>query len=354
MNASSAPLGVHLVGSICGASSASQAFQKCITSFPHRLRRLPDGEAAHRSTFVGWQTNIFKATPAALCKYDEQWNIIPEPPPSEVEVQEIVEGMPPIKPGYDDYALESYAEFKRLKGDGTIPKGVKFQVCLPSVFCVMGLLRPSFKAAIEPLYTDALLNCLRRIEAEIPHDELAVQVDIAGEPSMLEVGPGTKIWNFELYWEGDRYTGIVDRIAMFVGSVSKDVDVGLHICYGDQGHKHFVEPKDTSLIVMLANGISEKVDRPINWIHLPVPKDRYDEEYFEPLRELDFGIEQELYLGLVHAKDKEGTEKRLKTAQKVLRGRAFGISTECGLGRTAVDDFDSIAEISTFLSSPVE
>lgn len=51
--------------------------------------------------------------------------------------QEVDEGIEQLKKagintGYDDAAIESYAIFKRLREEGIIPQGVRFQVGLPS------------------------------------------------------------------------------------------------------------------------------------------------------------------------------------------------------------------------------
>jgi hypothetical protein len=97
--------------------------------------------------------------------------------------------------------------------------------------------------------------------------------------------------------------------------------------------KHFIEPVDLSKAVSLANLISKASPRPLNWIHMPVPKDRDDGAYFSPLQELARGPSTELYLGLVHAGDgAAGTVRRMKAASAFASG--FGIATECGMGRS--------------------
>ncbi|KOC16495.1 hypothetical protein AFLA70_261g001571 [Aspergillus flavus AF70] len=84
---------------------------------------------------------------------------------------------------------------------------------------------------------------------------------------------------------------------------------------------------------------------------MPVPKDRDDSAYFEALSQLDVGGDVELYLGLVHANDTEGTRRRIRTAQSVVR--RFGVTTECGMGRTPTDELNSILQISRDLTSLV-
>jgi hypothetical protein len=62
-----------------------------------------------------------------------------------------------------------------------------------------------------------------------------------------------------------------------------------------------------------------------------VLKDRVNKEYLEPLKRIEVRNrgETELFLGLVHTGDVEGTRKRIKTTEKVLGDRFFRVSTEC-------------------------
>ncbi|KAB2580748.1 hypothetical protein DBV05_g445 [Lasiodiplodia theobromae] len=348
------PQGVHLVGSMCGAPTAAAAFDSALSSFPGRLRRLPDGEPAHRGTFIGWQAGTFAHTPALLRAYDAHFNALPQPPISPAEAAAVVAAMPkPLRPGYDDAALESWEVFKGKKERGEVPRDARFLVCLPTPFAVLCLVRPEFQELVEPLYEEALVDgCLRRIMEVVPREELAVQWDVAAEPMALErvFEPHFEPW----FGSGDEemFEGLVDRVARMVGKVGEGVEVGIHVCYGDMGHKHFVEPKDMGLMARVVREIKRRATRDIDWVHMPVPKDRDDEEYFAPLRSLELG-KTELYLGLVHAHDKAGTEKRVKTAQTVLGSCGFGVATECGLGRTPVEDLASIAEISCRIAEPV-
>lgn len=130
-----------------------------------------------------------------------------------------------------------------------------------------------------------------------------------------------------------------------VDAVDKDVDVGVHLCYGDHRHKHFTEPMDMGLMVDVALAVIKGAKRQLNWVHMPVPKSRTDEAYFSPLKRLVLELgTTTLFLGLVHAGDEKGTRERMKTAEKFVRD--FGVATECGMGRTPPGDLDSILEIS--------
>ena len=81
----------------------------------------------------------------------------------------------------------------------------------------------------------------------------------------------------------------------------------------------------------MANALTGAVARPITYIHMPVPVNRDDDAYFEPLRGLRLGAQTELYLGLVHADGVEATNRRIAAAAKAVAD--FGIATECGIAR---------------------
>ena len=69
---------------------------------------------------------------------------------------------------------------------------------------------------------------------------------------------------------------------------------------------------------------------------MPVPRDRDDNPYFEPLQGLAIG-DTKLYIGLIHYTDGvEGAMRRLETFRNHYNGD-FGVATECGWGRRPQD-----------------
>jgi hypothetical protein len=78
--------------------------------------------------------------------------------------------------------------------------------------------------------------------------------------------------------------------------------------------------------------IERPAKRTIQLVHMPVPRARTDDAYYEPLADLDLLPETKVALGLVHYTDGvDGTRKRIAVAEKY---RAeFAVSTECGFGR---------------------
>jgi hypothetical protein len=85
-------------------------------------------------------------------------------------------------------------------------------------------------------------------------------------------------------------------------------------------------------MVEFANRLAQRIARPVQLVHMPVPRNRSDDAYFAPLKRLKLRPETELCLGLVHHTDGvEGTRRRLETAKR--HAKDFSIATECGFGR---------------------
>jgi hypothetical protein len=162
---------------------------------------------------------------------------------------------------------------------------------------------------------------------------------------MIETTQGRLNDPYYAAWFSDVESGILDRIICLASTINQEVNIGFHLCYGDMGHVHFVQPEDTRVLVNLANSIIENVSpvHAVKYIHMPAPKERQDKAYFAPLANLHLG-DTKLYLGLLHPNDHLGTKARIEAANEVLAGN-FGVASECGLGRTPKNDFDSIIEI---------
>ena len=73
--------------------------------------------------------------------------------------------------------------------------------------------------------------------------------------------------------------------------------------------------------------------RTIDFLHIPVPRDRTDDPYYAPLKDFRRPKGTKLYLGLLHHDDDAGDSKRLAVARRHVAGE-FGLSAECGWGRT--------------------
>ncbi|KAL2068307.1 hypothetical protein VTL71DRAFT_16405 [Oculimacula yallundae] len=336
------PRHVHFLGSVPLAST-EDVFKRLCSTFPDQLLRIPDGETGKRNGFVRWQESIFEGSNIRVKSHT--------PADQEPRTRNTAESSVDLSPRYDDYAIDSYKIFCRLRDQGIIPQGVRFQVALPTpVNVICCIVHPEDQVRAEPLYEAALLSSLRRIQDSIPSHDLAIQWDLAIEFALLEFSqletqPDWKPLFVTGPWFAPLKEGLVERIVRLAGHVDEGVEMGFHLCYGDAQHQHFIQPKDTSLLVDMANRISSGVKRDINWIHMPVPISRTDEEYYAPLKSLHLGDRTELYLGLVHGGDETGTQKRIAVASRFVDD--FGIAAECGMGRTGYKEFEGVMHVLT-------
>lgn len=331
MSSSQAAHEVMFVGSIA-LPDASTVFETIGRKFGSHVRRIPDGETGERLGWMEWQAGVLAANPlleAAPSDGDwrnatapDQWKqrtwfrLKPGANPKELMLDDV---------GYARNAINSYREFAAHKRRGNIAPDVRFMVAIPSPYNLINYhFAPDQRADVEPAYVTALLAEVDRIAAEIPNDQLAIQWDCAQDMQAYD-GARTP-------WFDDTEDGIEKRLVELGERVPKDVELGYHFCYGSFGGRHFVEPKDMGAMVRLANALSSRMSRSIEWFHMPVPIERNDDAYFAPLAGLNLPSGCRLYLGLIHDSDGlAGTQKRIAAAERYIKN--FGIATECGFGR---------------------
>jgi hypothetical protein len=220
--------------------------------------------------------------------------------------------------------MESWRLFERLQKAGVIPAGVKFQISIPTPIApTYNNMVPGDRPALLPALTQSFINEVAKIAKSLPKERIAIQWDVCQEVLACE----------GYYEKGpvDFRIETIDVLARIGDAVPIGIDLGYHLCYGSPADEHMVQPKDTGLMVEMTNAITASVKRPIQFVHMPVPKGRTDDAYFAPLKNLERGPETELYLGLIHHNDAAGDAMRLAVARRY--ARVDGIGTECGMAR---------------------
>ena len=335
--------GVHLVGSI-NLPDAETTFRTVSERLGAHAARLPDGEVGERFHWILFQGTKFEQT-SGLHRVGAEPFLVAGFDLRPVDIDEGVDpdGIEFGPLGYADAALSSYAAFSALRERGEILPGTRFQVSLPTPLAPLTTFAvPSAQPALYPAYEAALAREIEQITAAIPADDLAIQFDLATEFAFIEQvslggGPLTP-WFAEAGADADSIiAGCVVAASRVANLVPAGVQLGFHLCYGDVAEKHFVEPSDTANLVAVANGLTTGVTRRIDWVHLPVPIERDDSDYFVPLAALNLRAETGLFLGVVHHEDGvAGAHRRLEAAEPALTTagiRQVGIATECGFGR---------------------
>jgi hypothetical protein len=323
-------LTAHCVGSI-PLADAEAVFRRLAGRLGSHLARLPDGETGVRQMWIKFLQDRLAQHPAVEVAEDlppfrfTQWDgkLIREIsrkrllPGAEVDPDAFASG-------YAEMAIASWRVFQSLQRDGVIPAAARFQVCMPTPIApVYNNIVPADRPRLLPPLTRHFIDELERMTAVIPHERLAVQWDVCQEV---------------LAWEGYYEAGPVDfrdetiDVLRTIGAaVPAAVELGFHLCYGSPADEHIVQPADTGIMVELSNALAAALDRRIDFLHMPVPKSRADDAYFEPLESLAPDAATALYLGLIHYRDAIGDRQRLAAARR--HAVVHGVACECGLGR---------------------
>src|SRR5690242_2009976 len=220
------PTHAHFNGSVNLADTES-VLREITSRIPSGLRRVPDGETGDRNNWIFFQMQRFMQSP----------NLVPAQAIDEVVVGDyeqipqlrLADGLTPGQMtwpdiGYADAYQDSYRVFSALRDDGVVPAGVRFQVQYPTPMASIGAyIVPEQQQALLPSYERAMFADLDRLLAAIPHDQVAVQWDVAVEFGVLEnaFGPG-----------GDQaFDAIIAALARCVDQVPGDIPAGMHLCY---------------------------------------------------------------------------------------------------------------------------
>jgi hypothetical protein len=323
--------GIHLIGSVA-LPDAETVFRTLATELGAHLERIPDGETGERGRWIWWQRKMLLDHPAMELDPHAKPLPIRQWDGKLLRETELVRFKPGVDPstvsfptGYAEAAIASYEVFTRLRGEGVIPKGVRFQVSLPTPMASAFMyVSPAAIPAYLPAYEKSLFADLARIAAAVPHADLSIQWDVCQEVLVFE--------DYFPWRPKDYRSETFATLARLGDAVPAGVELGYHLCYGSPADEHLVMPKDLRVCAELAAGLVSRLNRPLDYLHLPVPKDRTDDAYFAPLQTLRLSPETKLYLGLIHYADHAGDMARIATARRHVTN--FGVATECGWGRT--------------------
>lgn len=321
------PSSVHLVGSI-GLDTVEDVFRTVGGMLGPYLRRVPDGEVGGRKLWISWQYPLLRAS--SFLRPDPSGAVRPT---NRFQLLTLAEGVRPDEVrfgelGYAREARASYQDFLIAREKGELPKNIRFQVSLPTPYAVVGsVVVAEALQAVEAAYEQAMIAEVAALCRHIPHEDLCIQWDLCNEM---------------IAWDGQKtdavphadqsQTALLERMKRLCAGIPPEVEVGIHLCYGDFGGRHFVEPVDALKMVEFANALVSTAPHAYAYIHMPVPIGRSDDAFYRPLADLKLPRGTQLYLGIVHAKDGvEGAQARIAAARQYVP--EFGIATECGMAR---------------------
>jgi hypothetical protein len=234
--------------------------------------------------------------------------------------------------GYAEIARESYAVFSRLRAEGTIAQGVRFQVSLPATSSGVDQFfdDPQQWPVVHAAYARAMRAEIAAMLEHIPADDLVIQFDLAWEVVDLSIGDERYFPFWPQATFAEKFARHTDLLVELCPGIPEEVLLGFHWCYGTWGGWPMTDLRDLRLCVDLSNDTVPRAGRRVDYVHMPVPVDPTP-AFFAPLRDLDIG-DTKVYLGLVHHEDGiAGARRRIALAREALP--AFGIAAVCGYGR---------------------
>ena len=320
-----------LVGSL-PAESTEAALRSAAGFFGDLVFALPDGETGLRAAWVSYERERLARPNPGIVVLQETGSPTGLPRHAyETPVFGIRPGVAELHwdtwPRIDD-AIAGYAVFSKLRADGVIPDGLRFQVGLPFPESALNAFKAHF-AADYPVAARAFEDLVgrewARLATAIPPGDLAIQWDVCYEVLDFE---GKLAWTSEGAWE--RFAGPVTRLTRLIPD---DVLVGYHLCYGTFPEWPMYEARDMEPLVRMANFAVANSGRTVDWLHLAGP--RYlrseDRSFFRPLTDLEPG-DARVFLGIVLPIDGEaGLRRRVATASRYITD--FGVAMYCGFGR---------------------
>lgn len=241
-------------------------------------------------------------------------------------------GNPGYRLGYARDAGNSYFVFKTLREKGVLPPNMRFQISMPMVNSVVRPLtfpQPGDIEKIRPGYEEAIAAELDAIFESIPHEDLAIQWDMAWEVAAAYDGSA----GFPSESKIETHTAPVAGLSR---KIPDKVALGFHFCFGTFGGWPRFAPKDLGRAVELVNASVAATGRRVDWVHVPT-LDNTDDAFYAPLANLDVK-EARVYVGMIHSMP--SFAQRHAIVKKYIKD--FGLAAYCGFGRTPPQELDQV------------
>ncbi|PXX00358.1 hypothetical protein [Mycolicibacterium moriokaense] len=335
---------VLIVGS-APFETVGDALQEFATRLGDRVSTLPDGEVGVRNAFINVLPQL---------TYDKNPDLEPinvvsiekavqEPDEHGYEAMLASLGTYKLKPGvtetrfdlhFGHAAVESYETFARLRDEGVIGEGVRFQVDIPTTANAIDLFFPvpSDRPIVVKAYEESVKEMIALLLRTIPADSLAIQLDYCAEvvncsgalDDLLPDGSSLPPLDVRLAY----YTS-AEYLSPLAEAIPDEVVLGYHLCYGTWGGWPGSRVPDLGLITRLANGLVANTHHRVDYVHLPTMPNPTD-EFFAPLADLDIG-DTKVFLGIELADGIDALMRRIEQARRHLPD--FGLAHYCGYGR---------------------
>ena len=320
----------HLVGAWPGRS-APDAMEEAFSRVGDHLLRISDGETGERSGWVKPIVEWARANPDLELVRDGDYSSMRNTPffrvagerfdPANIHLQSL------------RAFEESYPAFKVLRERHGRPE-VRFQVGIPApIDCAWATFATDDVVpdpALAAVFHEATIPQMRAIHAAAG-DDVVFQLETVAAMVAVVMAPE------------DQQQALATHMGAMLAGVAKSApegaNFGLHLCLGDFNHQSVVDMGSARPLVLLANAVAAMwpQDRPLGYIHAPFAAaetpGHLEEEWFEPLAELDVPEDVRFVAGFIHESLGIDDLRVIRDRIDRLTGRQVDVAATCGLGR---------------------
>jgi hypothetical protein len=325
------PRTAHLVGSGPGRN-ATDFMTTAWDILGPRLRTMPDGETGERADWIGYLMTRLTALGAVTVVRPGAGTCYEDTPRYGLALGSTltpgqVERCTPLERAYTGYAA-----FERIRAAGGRP-GVAYQIGIPSPADIAYL---AFGPDGVHNHTDIygpLLDGIAGQIAGMARPDITFQLETAA--AVHDTGYAAEEAQPKTAAEWAARLADLPRLVAAIGVTAT---YGVHLCFGDVGHKARTIVPDLRPLVLLANELGASMPPGhFDYLHMPMAAGdippRQDGLFYEPLADLDLPPGVRFIAGFVHQDLELDEHLRLRGQIEHLTGFPVDVAAPCGLGR---------------------
>lgn len=342
----------HLVGSL-PFSNEREAMQHALSALGPRLLSLPDGEIGVVSEqFPRGERSSWTAILPMRCMTDvDVWRVVKPVVTNSTGFQKDYQSGMKLRPrvkkrdlagrldlGWCEYARESYALFRDLRGE----REIKFQVGLPTGLGIaMQIMDKARALRYASCFAERLaLEANEVLEFVVGKEDLLFQIELP-----CEVFMACKLPKCAASLPTRSVLDLVRRI-------SPEASFGLHLCFGDLNNRTLLSGSRPPLtkVVHFLNALLRKwpASHRLSYVHVPLAlaniPPTMDESWYRPLGLINLPADCRLIAGFVHEKRTLEEHKRILGFVESMSGHTVDVASSCGLGRRSHEIAEEILE----------
>lgn len=330
-----------LVGSM-PYDNERHAMEQALAALGQHLDALPDGEIGEKSeTYPKGDRAAWVQTIMDRCEADtDAWEVKRATKRNADGFSLNYESGPRLKGtyppkemaahlafGWNDFARESYPQFKELRAKANLPD-LKFQVGLPTALGMnFGILSPPDALRYASAFTERLAFEANDILSFADPGDVRFQIEVPGELAMAYKLPKFAV-------------GIALRTVLdLVNRVRPEASFGVHLCFGDLNNEALIEAPSLDKMVNFTNRLVKKwpSTHDLSYVHVPLAEAAspppIDPAWYSPLSAIQLPPGVRFVAGFVHDKRTAAEHHEIRGIVDRLRPGPVDIACSCGLGR---------------------